>query len=631
MKRPNKSMGKSSAKGSKSDKAPAPSRSPRDRDTDPTRRFNLPGSRKNPVAGAKVIGKAPRDEHLEVTVRLRPSNPLPNASALLRMGSTPLKTMTRDEFDRRHGASVADLTAVRKFARGYKLSVARESSARRTVILGGTVEQFDRAFGVDLRTYEYPDGTYRGRTGFIKLPVALKGIIEGVFGMDNRPVARRKRPMYRKRADQAADGAHAFNPNQIAQLYDFPANFDGSGQVIGIIELGGGYRPSDLEAYFGRLGLPVPTVIPVSVDNATNSPSTPDSDDSEVALDIEVVGACAPGAKIVVYFSTNDRASDGFLDALTKAVHDEDNNPTVISISWGGPEDPNAQGFQQQFNQVLQEAAMLGVTVCVASGDDGAADMPPRLWDGRAHVDFPASSPFALACGGTRLIASGTAMGSESVWNQHQAEFDSSTGPDGSFGAEGGGVSETFSIPAYQINAKVPPSVNPGGSRGRGVPDVAGDADPASGYNIQVDGQQLPIGGTSAVAPLWAALIARINQKLGGNVGFVNPQLYALPANSGFNDITVGDNKCSHKTHQNVGYSATEGWDACTGLGTPKGSALASLLKASVQTPSAPTRGTGPKRSLRASPAQRGRTQKAAIAKGTRSKAPARKSSRKRS
>jgi kumamolisin len=287
--------------------------------------------------------------------------------------------------------------------------------------------------------------------------------------------------MYGNRANQAAGGAHAFDPNQIAQLYDFPANVDGSGQVIGIIELGGGYRPSDLEAHFGRLGLPVPTVVPISVDNATNSPSTPDSDDGEVALDIEVVGACAPGAKIVVYFSTNDRASDGFLDALTKAVHDDDNNPTIISISWGGPEDPNAQGFQQQFNQVLQEAAMLGVTVCVASGDDGAADMPPRLWDGNDHVDFPASSPFALACGGTRLLASGSTIESESVWNQHKAEFDASTGPDGSFGAGGGGVSGTFTIPAYQANARVPVALSPAGFRGRGVPDVAGDADPASG------------------------------------------------------------------------------------------------------------------------------------------------------
>jgi kumamolisin len=595
--------------------------------------FKLPGSYKDPVEGAKVLFKAPSDDHLEVTVRLRPENALPKASELLGKGSTPLRTMSRAEFDQRHGASTADIAAVKKFARAHKLSVVRESSARRTVILGGTVEQFDWAFGVDLQTYEYLNGTgtYRGRTGYIKIPTALKGIIEGVFGLDNRPVARRKRPRYGNRSDQVANGAHAFDPNQVAKLYNFPADADGSGQVIGIIELGGGYRPSDLEAYFGRLGLPVPTVVPVSVDNATNSPSTADSADGEVALDIEVVGACAPGARIVVYFSTNDRTSDGFIDALTKAVHDDENKPTIISISWGGPEDPSAQGFQQQFNQVLQEAAMLGVTVCAASGDDGAADMPPRLWDGKAHVDFPASSPFALACGGTRLIANGSAIASESVWNQHKAEIDVNTGPDGSFGAGGGGVSAAFGIPAYQSKAKVPPSLNPAGFRGRGVPDVAGDADPGSGYNIQVDGQSFPIGGTSAVAPLWAALIARVNQKLGGAVGFINPQLYALTANSGFNDITVDDNKCTYKNHHNVGYSAGEGWDACTGLGTPNGDALASLLKLPTQAPAPTSRRAGAKPSRRASAARSGRAGKSAVKRKAPRSPPVSKAPRRRS
>jgi len=597
-----------------------------------SRYVTLPGSHKNPVTGAAVIDKAPRDERLEVAVRLRPRNPLPKAPQLLSLGSTPAPTISRAEFNRRHGASAADLAAVRKFAREHKLTIARESSARRTIILAGTVEQFDKAFRVDLKTYGYSGGTYRGRTGPISIPAKLKGIIEGVFGLDNRPVARRKRPAYGDRRNPAAGGAHAFDPNQVAQLYGFPADADGSGQVVGIIELGGGYRPSDLDTYFGGLGLQAPTVIPVSVDGATNAPSTPNSADGEVALDIEVVGACAPGAKIVVYFSTNDMASDGFIDALTKAVHDDENQPTIISISWGGPEDPNAQGFQQQFDQVLQEAAMLGVTVCVASGDDGAADMPPRLWDGRAHVDFPASSPFALACGGTRLIANGSAISRETVWNQHKAEIDANTGPDGSFGAGGGGVSGTFPIPAYQGNADVPPSLNPVGFRGRGVPDVAGDADPASGYNIRVDGQPFPIGGTSAVAPLWAALIARINQKLGGNVGFINPQIYALAANSGFNDITVDDNKCSYHAHHNVGYAAGVGWDACTGLGTPIGAALANLLKVPAQEPpAAASRRVGVKRSGRASAARSSRSGKSAAAKrATSKKASGRKAPRRR-
>jgi kumamolisin len=326
-------------------------------------------------------------------------------------------------------------------------------------------------------------------------------------------------------------------------------------------------------------------VIPVSVDGATNSPSTPDSDDGEVVLDIEVASAVAPGAKIVVYFSTNDRASDGFLDAITKAVHDDQNNPSVISISWGGPEDANATGFQKQFDQALQAAAMLGITVCIASGDDGAADTGPKAWDGKAHVDFPASSPYALACGGTRLLVNGNAITHESIWNQHRAEL--AVGPNGTFGSGGGGVSGAFPLPAYQKSAGVPASLNPAGYKGRGVPDVTGDGDPDSGYNILVDGEQMSIGGTSAVAPLWAGLITRINQKLGGRVGFINPQIYSLAANSGaFRDITNGNNRCTYKNFHNVGYDSGPGWDACSGLGSPNGATLCSLLKPGPPAPS---------------------------------------------
>jgi kumamolisin len=488
--------------------------------------------------------------------------------------------MSPEEFDRQHGAAATDIAAIRKFAKAGNLAVVRESVSRRSVILAGTVEDFNQAFGVSLKTYVFPSGTYRGRTGYILIPADLADVVQGVFGLDNRPVARRRHRASRPAA-AASDGARAFYPNEVAKLYSFPIDADGTGQTIGIIELGGGYRPEDLQNYFDRLGLPVPIVIPVSVDGASNSPTTADSDDGEVVLDIQVAGACAPGARIVVYFSKNDRASNGFLDALTKAVHDNENNPSIVSISWGGSEDPNAAGFQAQFDQVLQEAALLGVTVCVASGDDGAADTGPKAWDGKPHVDFPASSPFALACGGTRLLSGGSSIASESVWNQHEAEIDQFTGPDGSFGSSGGGVSRTFALPNYQNSANVPTAADPAGFKGRGVPDVAADGDPASGYNILVDGIATPIGGTSAVAPLWAALIARINQKLGGRVGFLNPQIYSFPANSGgFNDITRGDNRCTFQTFNSVGFDARPGWDACTGLGSPNGAKLSGLLKA---------------------------------------------------
>jgi kumamolisin len=536
----------------------------------------IPGSNKEPVPNSRVIAAAPKDDRLEVTVRLRPRTPLPDAKDMLRASASPMPVMSHEEFEARHGTTEKDFAAIRKFAKAHNLTVVRESSARRTAILGGTVEDFNAAFQVQLKTYAYPRGTYRGRTGEVHIPAELGDIVEGVFGLDNRPVARRRtQPRFSPAA--SSDAPQSFNPNQVAALYNFPTDVDGAGQTIGIIELGGGFSPQDLQTYFQGLGLPTPVVIPVSVDNGTNSPG--DDADAEVALDIEVIGACAPGARMVVYF-TPDLTDDSFLDAITKAVHDTENNPSVISISWGGPEDPTStQVFQQQFDQALQAAAMLGVTVCVASGDNGAADQPPRLWDGLAHVDFPASSPFALACGGTRLIANGAGIAQESVWNQHNADLNQ--GPNGSFGSGGGGVSETFPLPGYQNGANVPRSVNPGGNSGRGVPDVSGDADPASGYNIFFGGQQQPPeGGTSAVAPLWAALIARINQKLGGRVGFINPQLYALAANSGaFHDIVDGDNKCTLQDFNNVGYSAGPGWDACSGLGSPDGAALSRLLK----------------------------------------------------
>ena len=406
-----------------------------------------------------------------------------------------------------------------------------------------------------------------------------------------------------------SDGAHAFNPGDVAKLYNFPTGVDGSGQTVGIIELGGGYRPQDLETYLKGLGLPTPTVVAVSVDSATNAPSgDAGGDDGEVGLDIEMVAAVAPGAKIAVYFAPNSRTSKGFLDAITKAVHDETNNPSVISISWGGPEAGAGDTFQVQFDQVLQSAAMLGITVCIAAGDNGAADMGPKVWDGLAHVDFPASSPFALACGGTRLIGGASGISAESVWNQHAADTSTDAGSDGSFGATGGGVSGAFPLPAYQQNAKVPSSLNPSGYKGRGVPDVSGNADPDSGYSVLVDGTSFVVGGTSAVAPLWAALIALLNQKLGGHVGFLNPQLYALPASAAtLHDVTVGDNRVTYERYTNVGYTAATGWDACSGLGSPNGAALSSLLTAGTATSSVaatsgrhaashPSRGAGGRR-----------------------------------
>jgi kumamolisin len=535
----------------------------------------IPGSQKVPLEGAEAIAPAPPDERFEVTVRLRPKTPLPAARELL--SGAPLPILTHEEYEKKYGSREADFALVRKFAKAHNLAVVRESPARRSAMLSGTVADFNKAFEVNLKTYAHLAGTYRGRVGPVRIPANLAGIVEGVFGLDNRPYAKRHGTLRPEAAAAASDGAVPFTGDQLAKIYNFPAGVDGSGQTIGLIELGGGFRPQDITTYFKGLGLPVPTVIPVSIDGSSNSPSTANSADGEVVLDIEVAGAAAPGAKIVVYFAPNDRTSRGFLDALTKAVHDTQNNVSIVSISWGGPEVVKGNSFQTQFDQVLQAAALLGVTVLVAAGDDGAADIGPKEWDGNAHVDFPSASPFILSCGGTRLLAPQGKITGESVWNQQSADL-----VNDSFGSGGGGVAASFKLPAYQARAAVPPSLNPKGFKGRGIPDVTGDGDPASGYKVLVDGQNLQFGGTSAVAPLWAALIARINQKLNGRVGFINPQLYALPANSGaFNDITVGNNRTTFKKFTKVGYDAGPGWDAASGLGSPNGTVLSGLLTAS--------------------------------------------------
>jgi len=292
----------------------------------------------------------------------------------------------------------------------------------------------------------------------------------------------------------------------------------------------------------------------VSVGKGSNNPTgDPNGPDGEVMLDIEVAGSIAPAAKIVVYFAENTDA--GFLNAITTAVHDSTNNPSVLSISWGGSESSWTQQAMTSMDQAFQSAAAMGVSVCVAAGDDGSTD---GVTDGLNHVDFPASSPNVLACGGTELMASGDAITSEVVWNELANNE----------GATGGGISDVFPLPSYQSAAGVPASANPNHNAGRGVPDVAGDADPNTGYVTLVDGQPDVIGGTSAVAPLWAGLIALINESMGKPVGFINPLLYQTPKGD-FNSITSGNNGA---------YSAGPGWNACTGLGSPIGAAIAAAL-----------------------------------------------------
>lgn len=519
----------------------------------------LAGSERSLPVHARRVKPVDPHERIAISVYVRDPSPPSLAGDLQAYARHPGQQVSRAAYLARHSASPGDVRKVGRFARRHHLTVVEMDRAARRIVLSGTLGEMMAAFVTELHHYEHQGQTFRGRVGYLHVPRRLTSVITGVFGLDDRLQARAQiRP---GRIDPSAGPSSAgYTPLQLARLYNFPGDLDGTGQCIALIELGGGYREEDLATYFGQLERAVPRVVSVSVDGGHNNPGDPGGADGEVALDIEVAGALAPGARIAVYFAPNtDR---GFLDAITRAIHDTTNNPTVLSISWGSAEANWTSQALTTMDQVFQAAASLGVTVCAAAGDNGSSD---GVGDQRAHVDFPASSPYVLGCGGTRLDALNGRVGAEVVWNE------AATGD----GATGGGVSDIFPLPSWQESAQIPPSVNDQ-HRGRGVPDISGDADPRTGYQVYFDGQSTLVGGTSAVAPLWAGLLALLNQQRGRAVGYLNPFLYQrypyLAESGALRDVTGGTNGA---------YAAGPGWDACTGLGTPDGVLLLQALQTS--------------------------------------------------
>jgi kumamolisin len=336
----------------------------------------------------------------------------------------------------------------------------------------------------------------------------------------------------------------SYYPTDLRRIYNFPLNYNGAGQTIAFIQLGGGFRQNDLDVYFNSLSINSPTIQFVSVNGGINNPTTVNSDDVEVMLDLCVAIGVANGIVPKVYMAPN--SFKGFIDAVLKAVSDKVN---VISISWGAPEIYWSTSNRNSMNLALKLAATNGITVCVASGDNGSSDGVKGL-----NVDFPGSSPYVVCCGGTKCVTSNNAIISEVVWNS-------------AYGATGGGYSNFVTRPSYKSQLLIK-------SNKRGAPDVAANADPATGYKIITDGQNIVVGGTSAAAPLWAGIIACMNQGLGKNLGHVNSKLYSTLAftknNKPFRDTVSGNNGA---------YTAKTGWDACTGLGTPNVTNLLNYLK----------------------------------------------------
>ena len=570
----------------------------------------ISGSNRPPLTGATLLRKTDPNHSIKLSIYLRP-NPKTSteaASTIATLSAQPPQSrhyLSKAELAATFGADPAELQSVEDWAKSCKLKVLDADAGKRRVQVEGTVAAINKAFGVQLNDYRHPDGyEFRGREGSVLVPEALYGIVESVLGLDTRRVGRPRlrrpgvQPVEWEKASPSKSHTGAasagptspwpgtFFPPQVAGLYNYPPNLTGAGQNIAIMSFNGapdgnphgGYKLASLNIYFEQvLGGVAPQITNVVVSGPGNDPG-PDTQASEqqgdstgeVMLDACVVGSVAPGAHIFMYFT--EFTTQGWVDALQEAIAG-DNDISVISISYGNPEDDpqgawTAAGVQT-VNRAFQTAIAAGITICCAAGDDGSSD---GVASG-AHVDFPASSPYVLGVGGTKLTASSLSpptIASEVVWNEVAQGA----------GATGGGISAVFTKPAWQDGVNVPPSVKPPHQVGRGVPDVAADADPYSGVVvIRIGGKYLePIGGTSAATPLWASLIARLNEGLSTRCGFINPTLYGKCATGVLNDIVTGNNGA---------YAAGPGWDACTGLGTPQGQKLLHALSSAPATASA--------------------------------------------
>jgi len=529
----------------------------------------LESSHRNPRAGAKRTGDANPNEVFTVSVRLRrrsdaPALPDPANLPAAPQGQKPY--LSREDFAATYGASQEDLNKIAAFAQANSLSVVESSIPRRTVVLKGTTAQFSKAFAVDLGTYETATEKYRGREGSVHLPSDIADIVEGVFGLDNRQMAR---PLIHRNGSKAADASPVqatvpLTPPQVAKLYGFPTSPNATGQTIAIMEFGGGYKTSDVQLFASSVGVAMPSLTAVSVDGVANNPGTDDYT-VETLLDVCVAGTVATGAKIVVYFAP--WSEQGWVDAVTTVIHDSTHKPSVLSISYGWPENESISGLTwslaaiKAVNTTFQEAAALGVTVLVSAGDHGS---DCGIGDKKAHVLYPGSDIYVTSCGGTSISNVSGSTFTEHVWNDNDDTW-----------ITGGGISDIFQppnfpLPIWQNWANIPGSANDG-HKGRGIPDIAGNADGASGYELFLNGANIgAIGGTSATAPLYAALAALMNAGLGEPVGYLNPNLYAVP-NYVYRDINDG---ISNARAGAPGYKSGPGWDACTGRGVVNGTAL---------------------------------------------------------
>ena len=550
-------------------------------------------------ATRQAIRKAPAapSEMLEITLLLRPRTALPELEHPLATGSGQRHHLTHAEMASRHGAHPHDLDLVRAFATDHQLHIGEIDLARRTVQLTGTISSIAEAFHTSLHhhtcTYtDHDESTFLSPATEPAIPPSLRHLVEAVLGLHTRPTARRHRTIL------AAPTHQPHSLRQLANAYDLPAQANCSTQTIGLIELGGGFHPHDINAFCQANHLPTPRISVVEVHGGRNAPAPTAaiqhmldcingqiklSDDAlqstsieaaqatvEVTMDLAILAGLAPGAHLVLYFGTADE--QGIYHALSRAIYDQTHRPDVLSISWGEAEPALSEAYLFAIDRLLLAASHLGITVCASSGDAGAHNNSP---DHLPAVNFPASSPYCLACGGTNAHLKISAPTSDAAEIMEEVAWNSTHF--GFKGATGGGVSRYFPLPPWQQRAHVPRS--PFNKPGRGVPDVAGPADPRCGFEILMAGRSFTSAGTSAVAPLWAALLAHCNQSLGHRCGHIHDHLYHIGHHqlAGLRPVTTG--------HNDV-YQAGPGWNPCTGFGTPSGKHLQLYLHTAATKPS---------------------------------------------
>jgi kumamolisin len=523
--------------------------------------------------GASSVSWLDPDHRIDFTIVLSAKAPLPSVHS-----EPSKKHLTHAALHKAHGPHDNAIQLIASFAKKFNLTIIEEAAHRRTVQLSGRSADICRAFKTRLEKFDTQGHEFFFPVQPLTPPPEWEGIVEAVIGIHNSRQSwpRRQTPM------MGHSGSVCFH--DLAKAYAFPPTLNGKGQTIGLIEFGGGFREGDIQQFCAHLKVPTPQIAVVNVGDGKNQPASLKSVHqfldvisgsvalaageqdkasfiaaqctAEVTMDIEIAAALAPESRIVVYFAAVDK--QGLYHALNYAVHDEHNRPDVISVSWSVPEQSLSRSEIESIEGVLREAAALGITVCASSGDAGALN---GSTDGKPSVNYPASSPYCLACGGTSGKMNLEGISDEVVWNAMHY---------GIHGASGGGVSEKFQVPAWQAAARVP--VGPAGKAGRGVPDVAGLADPRHGCELLLAGRSFASAGTSAVAPMWAALVARLNQALGKRCGHLHPHIYEIgeKRRAALRPVLKGNNGVYH---------AGEGWNACTGYGTPRGDELLAHLK----------------------------------------------------